>query len=499
MDARRFGVRDYNRIYRVFGNIGAVGSAIMANRYQVAQNRVKTSLGSKGYSIQYPKKYKKQWEVVMAGKRSRGKFVPPTPPKRFRVVGNSNTARRAAMVAARRRHIASMQSGKMRLGKYTSKMLSPSNKYIQNKQSKSKQVARISTNAYYKGAFGKTNAKKAKIAKYLYKGVVVTREHSGEYTVGADSTETVYIGHATCPNEVLAKTMFKALLKNLFLKAGFEVKSLVTGQTGLAAGDIVNITYKNNYDSSAYLNYTYTVIGTDTIDLIATFFYQSFFVNVGYSDQAQLISIYYQPAAGNVLRPKFTQIHLKNAKVKFHCKSVMVIQNRTQAVTGNDGTEFVDSQPLRGVSYFGYGSGTQAFTNTNSQEELVATDTNGVILRDAGFANGLQEPPDRSNFTNVRKSGVENLDPGVVKTSVLTYEKYFSVNSVMKAISGALNVNNTYHRVGKFKFFAFEKMLNIDLSPRIRIAFEHNLQVGCTFYGGSDKYTEEEFIKTFLV
>ena len=50
---------DYSRTYRVLGNIGAIGAAYMAHRYQMDDNAVQRSLGTKGWSISYPKNIKK--------------------------------------------------------------------------------------------------------------------------------------------------------------------------------------------------------------------------------------------------------------------------------------------------------------------------------------------------------------------------------------------------------------------------------------------------------
>jgi len=244
MDARY--IRDYGPIYRVFGNLGAVGAGIMANRYQVGENRVKTSLGGKGYSFSYPKKYKKEWETMYKRKSQ----FPPTPP-----LGNKRRARVTAK-QARRRAVASAQKRLLKNYPKVAKVrgsMSKTNKYLK----KSKPQINKSTGGAYAGAVGRTyKLKKSADYKILQQGAVRNIEFKG---VSSTSTESIYLGHSSYTGQFLVVQFWMALLKTFMIKVGYPIIDFNDAVPADIVGDFLVFRFKDNYLDGAATSHAITI------------------------------------------------------------------------------------------------------------------------------------------------------------------------------------------------------------------------------------------------
>lgn len=487
-DSRYYGPRSYDRIYRLFGNIGAVGSAVMANRYQVSENRVKESMGNKGWSASYFPNYKEYMAAIARGRsknrtpsrsrsRSRSLIMPKAPRKRS--VSWSTASRPRSMMSISRSRSRSRSLAPGPRAVYPSGALKSSYK--------------PSTNVGYKGAFNKTKKIYGSKEKCLTQGVVFNRETSSVITASATA---VYLGHCTNPSQFTAQVMWLAIVKKFMLLLGVQVNDTQKQLIDFAqVGNSITVVFKQSYDAVASGTATFNATATSSMNDVAKFFSDYFTEGVNVSgqpfDQVQFDCIYFQPGVNSGLPTR--RMVLKNARVHIHAVSNFTIQNRTKSDPTTDEADQVDNQPLRGFSYFGYGSGTQ--TNTSlpqSVSEFVCQDNYGILRKVPTSAEvELQEMPSQIHFANVKKSGAQELDAGVIKNSKLIFKKTISVNSLQKQITVNPDRGHTYHKLGKFKIFGFEKMIDIEFSQNMSIAWEHNLSLGMYLIPGNEKYSNQ--------
>jgi len=355
-------------------------------------------------------------------------------------------------------------------------------------------------NAGYKGSFGPTSKPSNEMYTYHTQGGVFVKETSGIVTT-ALTRPIACIGHATTPDQFLLKTTCLAIVKKMIYKMQLSVDSVETSIGALVLGDTFFIEYKPNYIDSLVASVSGAVgvsfPAQPSIGIIADWLETTIST---LTNQTQLVRMTYVPGAANTLRPAFCNLSLKNARVQFMCKSVLVLQNRTLAEVGDEGADRVDNQPVVGKQYFGYGTGTQQRGPTSGKFEIVADGDLGTIAQTWGPEN-MREPPHMSTFVNVKQSGAAQLDPGSLKTSTLEYRKTMSLNSLINRVlpDQIAVVPNKYFKVGKFKFFLFEKQIDcVSEAPAVAIGFEHNLTMAAHLIVGVDKFTTQTYEKQYI-
>jgi hypothetical protein len=174
-------------------------------------------------------------------------------------------------------------------------------------------------------------------------------------------------------------------------------------------------------------------------------------------------------------------------------KSSIQIQNRSKGASSADvDATAVDNQPLKGYMYqFG-----QAAITTKSQGTIWnkdAVNMQGVIKRRAadfsddtknGFSStGWQEPQPPGIFNRVSGYRKVILQPGDIKTGVITqvYKGYF--NEVMQQLAGRASGSNHiqgYYK-GKSQLWSMEEVINTGANNDIIVQFEVDKTLGAYF------------------
>lgn len=441
------------------------GQALKGAFHSLKKNNNKMAPTKRGRSrTRTPKSYKRM--NYSTPSRSRSRSRPPglrssSAPPKYSITGGIYTPR------ARARSVSRLSTASLSVGR---------KKFVPG------------GNVGYKGSFNSTTKIFGLKEKCLTQGIVYNRETSS--VINGLGT-SLYVGHCTNPSEFTSDVLWLCIVKKLLLMMGTQVNDTQKPVPNLVAGDIFQVSYKNGYDSGGAGAFNYLVAGTPTMVDIASDISQYFNAGLTPKDQVQFDNIVFVPAAASKM--KLTRLVLRNARVVIHSVSNLTIQNRTKSDETDESADQVDNQPLRGFSYFGYGTGTQTMTtDPNNVKEFVCDDVYGVLSKvPVASEVYLQEPPSQIHFGNVKKSGSQNMDVGDVKNSKLIFNKTISVNSLQKQITVNPDRVHTYHKLGKFKFFGFEKMIDIQFSQQMSVAWEHNLNIGMYIIPGFEKYSSQ--------
>jgi len=262
---------------------------------------------------------------------------------------------------------------------------------------------------------GKKMKRFKKVKRALNKGVVFVQEKGGSL----QSLYCRYIGHATHPRETVMRIIWYAIIKRLLIRVGYQVEQSGTAIGGLAAGETISVTYKVN-PTSTIASQTFTAGATSTLDQIAGYMY----TNIPVTNNLELIGCNYNPSGTSLFGRHL--MNLQNIKIKVDIKSTLKIQNRSANSLGSESDE-VDNVPLYGRSYYGKGNGsTVSNTLLIGAQTLYADDYSALIALDG--AVDMREPILPPQAIMATRAGKAHLDPGQIKTSVLTYKFTENVN-----------------------------------------------------------------------
>jgi len=344
----------------------------------------------------------------------------------------------------------------------------------------------------------KGRAKKAN--KKLYRsGIASTEEVGKEYGVTAQS---MWVGHNAGSFLQVWKNFWRCIVKEVMYRQGFCPKDMDEKVDNISVGDLFTCVYQTNDGVLATpIQYPLTAT-TDTPEIIAQYFYSTAAALA--LPNVTLMYFSFVPSVNTVGQATDrapVRIDLSQAYVNLYLKSSMKIQNRT-IEDSTDNLESLDQCPIYGKSYSGVGNGveqpTRLFTATSLQ--LIADQNLGIIEGSASDL-GLQEPISKVYFNHVKNEGKIKLEPSQIKTSVLVYQRTFSVNRLRKIIADGINGSKLRSSFGKFRFFAFERMIQIGnpAAGNITVGYETNNHCAVSLKLKSSKYTAPMFKYTAAV
>jgi len=341
----------------------------------------------------------------------------------------------------------------------------------------------------------KARPKKRKVSKKkLVTRAQITRYGTYKTVENGDvltSTHVRYIGHTTHPADQIWNQISKALVKRIAISVGMEVNDFEKTIVASAIGDQWQIRYRTSWDATATLS-SHTFISTAVYSLGDVAFDFVTWLIANWNNQYNIDGMTFIPTTGSKYPLKI--INLKQALVHVDIKSTLKIQNRTVNAEGDDSND-VDNAPLYGRGYYGNGNGTQYNDNTVGTVPFVGDKDTGVISKDAGASVSLREPPFANMFVSCKQQGKIHLDPGQIKTSVLTYKKTTLLNSLMRqTVMNNSTIGRLYTTSGQFRFFGLEKMIDATSDPlSIIVAYEHNYLIGLAIQPLNNTITSSEF------
>lgn len=337
------------------------------------------------------------------------------------------------------------------------------------------------------GKFGRRSFKKVKRYGKKFnraKGIMTNIE------VGAVLTDpnSIYIGHGSVPGYQLLLTVCQCIIKSLYWQAfRTEIRNMsdVWDQTQLTR---IDLQYYVNGSSSALSGSTISPIVTDTYYATAVTLAGNFCTLAAANPTAKWKQISIYPVAGPGTGAFNSTIDLENLRLNLSVKSALKMQNRSITTVGQTEADEVDNVPIYGKAYEARGSGLllrdlqRGFSGTNNFAGDVRHGT--IVYRGATDpTQSLREPPIGSLFKNAKKTRSVKLEPGEIKTSVLTYTARPMFQNFMEMIQRHLEgfTGSLFHQYvtgGKCRVFAYEKILDEGSGTNLSVAYENNVAIG---------------------
>jgi len=306
--------------------------------------------------------------------------------------------------------------------------------------------------------------------------------------------QVIYLGQATMPGELMAKTVFKSLIKKLFVLGNFIIKNDIEPVINLQYYSSEIVVQFKERDGAVVQNHVFPIITTATLADLGNDFYTWWATLSGNTYPTQFLSmrLYVQYGTFANALQVVSEIDLTSAKVSLYSESRLKIQNRTVSSTANDQADDVDNVPIQGRSFDFKTSGTQFRDyNTPAAPNISALTCNqwyGVLASAQPAETGSlmwKEVPNSSQFVGCQKVQGLRVQPGDVKKSVMYDSSEMYLTKFLYTVF-ARNPNAQPSRfqqiwLGKCRIFAFEKLMQpvaTNEENHLSIAYEHNLEVG---------------------
>lgn len=352
------------------------------------------------------------------------------------------------------------------------------------------------------------------VGKHRYPGRVNRRRYRKAFNGVQFNLETVstlndekcvFVGHHSTPVMTMLKYVAYGLLKRMMNKANIQFSSFRQSVV-FNATDTIAITYRRFTTDVVQSISTNIVIATTYADAADLIYNQLLFPLVDVTSPAfgsgsRLLAMTWSRTDGPTMR-----IELTDAKISYLQKSSLKLQNRSVTVTADNEAEDVNNVPVVGKSYEFKGNMMIPKDNTISTAPpgtgpnaafQVPDELTGTVAMTAGIRESMQEPPDPYFFVGKIKTNKIRLDPGEVKTSVLTDKKTISLNGFMRFIAGILKYTDNplyspYVPYGVSRLFAIERMIGKQVdepNASVRITYEHDIKLWLEILESSGKFT----------
>jgi len=443
---------------------------------------------------------RKQRSVMMTPPRTPMRSAPYRPTRRMATgLANAVISQIASTTPSGRAAIAAVRAGRAIAGVVRSARAQRTTRPITRSQ-------RYVTNGKYRGRF--KPQRKATGNQFAEKGFLNTIEVSGTVT----DPDCVYLLHAAADPYLIVGHAVEALLRKLFAKGGAVVNS-VTEEIGISSPvDSANWVVKlvscqrGNPTPVVWETKTFTTANNQSIrDIAAPMLTHFMQYSAGYTTVPltgnnantfelmflQLFSIDFA-VSGNTDRI-IANLDLRNETIVYYSKSMMKIQNRSKAADGGVDATNVNNNPLVGRSYTFSGIPNPRQMGAFPLGRIGVNRGVGLVrasdLVSTGGGSAYKEPPKPSAFTNCKMTSKVRLDPGDVKTSTVSVSGQKSFLPWLKAVrlqygpQAAVPDGNYYSTYSMFKtqMFAFEDLINVNLSELISCAYEVNRESGLFF------------------
>lgn len=311
-----------------------------------------------------------------------------------------------------------------------------------------------------------------------YKRQIDGVSYQGEYVARAFGDKCIYVGNSTaCADELiylLVMTCMKAVLK----EAGLTISSFSTARLPVIPdAALFYFNYKPNTNTAfTSLNMSYAVLPLDVsywdiVKKLGDIIIASFKAGT-VSDGIILTEFVYQ--SGSTV--SIQRINLLDSKVNWFVKTSLKLQNRSVAAAGDDEMD-VNNVPVYGKLYTGWGNG----VISRSQENVVLLNGENLgvpIAYNGSGSTNFAEPPPAYEFTHCRKVAKFYLNPGSIKTGILSYKKTMKLNEMVKVLLNYYDrttSNLQWYGLGKFQIFGIERVIaktGGEISPAIDITYE---------------------------
>jgi len=324
------------------------------------------------------------------------------------------------------------------------------------------------------GGFLRTRRKSRK-PKGWQAGKGVTSNFETGSVIG--DQDCLYIGHGTGPRERLFEVAFQCILKLLCIKMNVRIKDFYDRMdaVGFNVGDSISIYYSSTPISTITSTFTYVLLAAPTFQNVVNAFKTWAESTINSSDIMPL-RFEYSPGTANL---QFASVDISELMLHYDIKSSLKIQNRSINSAGNDEADEVDNVPLYGKSIGGSGTGVAAkFPSSTTPANIVIARTTGLISKVA-LDDNAKEPLSGYFWPKSSQEGKVHLDPGVIKTSVLSTKRNISLKYMFRLFASAIGSTSPITSFGRYRFFELEKMIDTGTVINLLVAYELNTSISC--------------------
>lgn len=327
--------------------------------------------------------------------------------------------------------------------------------------------------------------RRTRVAKVSNGGVELTAEYGGTYS----NTNCQFIGHITHPVANVLRMAWAAIVKELLFKAGWTLASWDEPLNLLEDTQII-VTYKigSNFVPAQAKPFQATGAFISFNDLVSYFALPTG-NNPGsgttcpWADPSnesrdwQFTRIQFLTTTTNIdtiFHPAF--LDLNECMISTYTKSTLKMQNRSVTVALDNEADDVNNVPVHGKSYSGSGTGAFYSYIPGTTASFYGASGTGVIDTVGVSSNGTEEPPQPWHFNKIKNCAKVKLDPGELKTSTLIHKQNINFSRLFNMINPwSTTFSKPIRQLGKYRFFAWEKILDCQASIPVSISFEHNI------------------------
>lgn len=306
-----------------------------------------------------------------------------------------------------------------------------------------------------------------------------------------DKYESIQVGHTSMPTRPVLLVLCRAMIKKLFAKH-FRIKDFTDNCTAqpynLIANDSIYMYFYDDWKTNTGASSGFAIAANDTFENLAVSLYNvlASLILPQTIQNLRFEEMRYVPTTGT--QPPIV-MPLIGAMFECNIKSALKLQNRTVNSSGNNEADDVDNVPLTGYLYDLKGNN---MWNRTNRQGLAAIGTgneasNDIVLygyyqASTGAANTLtrgepvqtasansafnrpSEPPKPYEVLNCKKSAKVRVNPGGIKTSVLSQKFKLNFTYLLKLLLEDRNarpeVTQTYNeRKGYCRVFHLEKII----------------------------------------
>lgn len=335
---------------------------------------------------------------------------------------------------------------------------------------------------------------------------ITTREEFRKADTGLTANESRFIGHTSLPVRATYYNMFRAVIKMLMLKAGIHIDAL-TSITTFASANVprINVKYYTSWQPLASLaSNTWTPTGAEASGTWKVFCdaFADWILTLPQEDPRNVrwFSIeLLPPAAYNSAGPQRIIVPLAQFKIHIVSKSMLKFQNQSgKYATETDvlQTDDLNNVPVEVNMYYVKGN---QFINQN-RKSSAAQGLNFLGFDETYVQNQIgSEPAPAYEITNCTGKSKVYMDPGHIKTSIISYRKSLSFGALMrmfvkKTVGTAVGwefADDTYNKsLGHCRGIHVDRVIGSkEGQVRLLIELELQQQVACTGY--IDTHTDQ--------
>lgn len=442
----------------------------------------------------------------------------PTPVKSVAGGATRRSARLAGRSPARGRAASDVSMRSVR-GRKRKNNAAPRGRYVRRRRIRRRYKKSGVYNSMKSGGFFQVGSKKKTTMDMCAQNGIVFVGERGFKLIGgstggvnSDRVQTAFVAHCTFTptlvKEMLARALCRLVAKIIKVEASFDNWDSAVHLNANASYRIV-IVYKravNDNNQTVIIN----VLGGTTYFALYQQFYTMFsgFDNVvGRSLDLTTMRIYeVTGVAPNEVQITKGEYDLSQASVYVNVKSTLKVQNSTRSTEGDEADD-VDNIPLHGKIYVakgnylglgGYQNNDRIFAPPRLQQLPYFTVAGSNIIppgSEFDYADrSWKEPPLKSQVKNCSSATTIHLEPGQIKTSVITYSQKHNLNTLVReCLTYALDVTGfpapndgiitgPVTKLGKTHMIGLEKMIQSETTTennKIRLSVELDHKYGC--------------------